>query len=656
MRREETIRHFAMLLPLFILMAVGAGFIAAIYLNRTDFALRGISIAVPAILAAIFLILLYRSRSNLLLKKPMITGLSHKRLTPVFALLYAASILLLVLSPDKEWPFYVLTSAIAVVILLQVFSDDMSAKVVLSEIILSLLMMIYGVTLTQPLYFGWTDILPHLFDAQVTYLSGHTIPADLDYSYVDFPLYHILIAEGSMFSGLDMRTALFAGTAPVFSSIIIAIYHIFDKAIADKRVALLACLAFAFNSTVLFYGAYMVTRVMAFVGFLFMLYCLYKREPPEKDGRVEKSRGKNIAFYALAVLMAAFIILVHQVSVVQMSALLLILLLCERALRSRHYIGAGFYALFNVMFAAYWLFVAYDFANIVFERQFNQENFAGGLSVSTNIAPVDALSFLLTNLDMSFFLFFALIGIGYIAWTERKKYAPVLCLFALACLLLYVPNPIQTLWQTMKLFRFDRFVLLLSPFMAFAMGAGVYIVFRYLNSAKIPVIACVLAVAVLFGGYALASSDLKYVLLDQPREYFNGVELDSFAFINGHVPMGAQLFSDYYGARFFKAEVDFSLSEALGLPHYNTYTFLNASIGDYDGYKIIRYKELEDKGLYLGPDDMDLYELTTMEERDTMISSLLGDNMFYSNGYINAYYPASMETDNASSPKSNPVV
>jgi hypothetical protein len=485
----------------------------------------------------------------------------------------------------------------------------------------------------------------------VTYLSGHTIPADLDYSYANFPLYHILMAEGAMFTGLDMRTTLSVGTALVYSSIIVALYYIFDKAIIDKRVALLACLAFAFNSTVLFYGAYMVTRVMAFVGFIFMLYCLYKRELPEKDDpkALERDSGKNIAFHALAVLMAAFIILVHQVSVVQMSALMLVLLLCEWALCNRHYIGVKFYALFNVLFTAYWLYVAYDFTRAVLEKQFSQENFAGGLSISSNIVPVDALSFLATNLDMSFFLFFALVGIGYVAWTERKKYAPVLCLFALACLLLYVPNPIQTLWQTMKLFRFDRFVLLLSPFMAFAMGAGVYIVFKYLNAIKMPVIACVLAIAVLFGGYALASSDLKYVLLDQPREYFNGVELDSFAFINGHVPYSSQLFSDYYGARFFKSEVSFSLSDALGLPYYHTYTFLNASMGDYPGYKIIRYKELQDKGLYLGPDDKDVYDLTTAGDRDMIISSLQPDNMFYSNGYINAYYPTSMDPDEASS-------
>lgn len=638
MQKKYTFRRSIWLLPISILALTLIGFIFSFYIHRIDFALRALDIVVPALIASLVLVLLFGVEVNLTEK---IVGfeLNQKRLTTFYIILFIVSVLSLLVFSDHTWIYFLIMTAISVIILIQILSPNVSPNIVLVEIILALLNNIYAITLTKPLYFGYNDILLHLRIADVIYLSGHTIPIDYVLEYVNFPLYHIFIVEGSLLSNLGLQNALFISTALVFVTVVVILYHIFNKAMDNKIISLLACLSFAFSSTTIFYGAYMVTRVMAFVGFLYMLYFLYSNDQYNGDNpkELEKVRNKNIIFNGLAVLIALFIILVHQVSVYQISILLLILMICEWATRkfnklNIYYIRYKFYILFNVMFATYWLYFASGFTSYLFQSKFNVDNFDGGLTMAKTSVRDSIVSSLINNISISFFLFFALVGIGYFVWRMRgsQKYAIAICLFALAAMLFYVPNPIMTLWQTVSLFRFDRFVLLVSPFMAFVMGLGIFILYRYLNDIKVPAVICITVIALLFGGYTLFSTNIIGTSQNDARDYFLNGELASFDFVQANVPYNSMLYSDGNGIRYFDGLQNFSETAALGLPYYRIDPFPVDNISQVRGYKILRYKELQDHGLYVGSTNGDQYDIYAPEDKYNLTMAMQSNNKIYS--------------------------
>ena len=640
MYKFNTNRYYAWLLPASILLLIMVGFAFSLYINRLDLAIRGMGIAIPALLAAFLLVILYRSKENLL-EKPIVTIISQKMLVAIFTIVFTASIAFLLFSPEKTWLYYLIISVLSVTILFQILLPKTSPGVVLVEIILSLLGIIYGVTLTQPLYFGFTDILMHIRIADITYLAGQVIPPDFDLDYANFPLYHLFLAAGSLVTGLDIKTVLFVLTAPVYAMIVVFIYYTFSKMFKNTTVPLLACLAFAFSSTGMFYGTYMITRVMAFIGFIVMLYFLFKNDHSKNaDNRaVGNSFEGNIAFNALAVLMALFIILVHQVSVIEMSMLLFILLACEWVSGNLPFIKVKFFTFFNAMFIVYWLYVAYDFTRGLIGSKFNAENFQTGNLIRDSIKPSNVVPFLLNNLDVSLFLFFAILGIGYILLNAKNNNKNVLaiCLFCLATLALFVPSPVQTLWQTIQLFRFDRFVLLLAPFMALTMGIGIFILYNYMSKLKIPGIICLLTISLLFGGYALASSDLKNLSADTPRDYFIEGELSGFGFVNDHVPYDSMLSSDIYTVRYFGGSYKLDPMSDLDLPQFDVATFDVPTTGNSSGYKIFRYNELQDHGLYLGNIADNPYYYTTNEDKATMTNDIQSNSVIFSNNDLDVY-------------------
>src|SRR5690606_26488832 len=108
-------------------------------------------------------------------------------------------------------------------------------------------------------------------------------------------------------------------------------------------------------------------------------------------------------------------------------------------------------------------------------------------------------------LDKSIFLFFALIGISFLLKNYRNNYASVLGLFALLTLIFYVPNPLNTIWQFKVLFRLDRFMLFVSPFMAFVMGYGLYIFWNYMSKYAPRKVNSAALVVLLFSTFVLVS-------------------------------------------------------------------------------------------------------------------------------------------------------
>ena len=313
-------------------------------------------------------------------------------------------------------------------------------------------------------------------------------------------------------------------------------------------------------------------------------------------------------------------------------------------LSGREYLRSSFFIVEIVLFIAYWFYVAFDFSNGVIVSRIRPDVFDAPVVIES-LQDYSSLTFLFNNVDTLIFLFFAILGISYLLWKQKPAYASVFGLFALLTIILYVPTPIQTVWQTMTLFCFDRFMLFISPFMAFVMGWGLYIASGYLQK-RIPVKTAGLIVLLFFVVYCCGATGIIVAEdTSASRVSFTFEELDGFSHIISYVPYGSTIYSDYYTSRYF-SQTRFSESDALGLPFYRSRAIQDvADISLYQGFVIIPRNLFMEHGLAFiregelerGGGGTHPY-LPSNETISALSNSLVGKEKIYSSGFTELYY------------------
>ena len=468
---NRLMRLISYLFPLAIILAVIFTFLWMFEVGKFGYALRGLFTGIPAVLSCLFILFIYKKDVSLH-DIDVLPSLNIKSLTYLFGIFYIGSLVSLLLSQgSRPWYYFIFILVLYLSVFLQIFSKNVNPSLILVESFLIMINLIYSVTLNYDFYVGTTDILPHIFLSELTAISGQTIPTSLsDYAY--FPLYHVLIAEASELLNISTKTSLFLVTAPIYAITIIFLYYLFNYITNNRQISLLSCVLFSVSSIVLYYGANVITRTMAFIMFVILLYLIYS---------VNFKKDK-ISLKTLSVIVAIFLTLVHNVSLPQIVLLLILLFASEYIIGNGSYISKPFFLFLNVTFVAYWFFVAYLFVQRGLTPRL-QSQFWDSIVLTAGGAEVlqESLISLIGLLDKSIFLFFALIGIGFLLKNYKNNYASVLGLFAFLTLIFYVPNPLNTIWQFRVLFRVDRFMLLVSPFMAFAMGYGIYVFWNYMS-------------------------------------------------------------------------------------------------------------------------------------------------------------------------------
>lgn len=626
----------ARLLPYLLIVTFVAIIVGSVVVGRYSFAISGLILAVPTIAAAIMLVQICRCDLDPLSGSITLFLFRQKTLALLFGVVFCLTIALGLLYPAKSPYFLTGIVALYTVVLLQIFTRNHRPTFILIEIVLTMACLIYQTTFTYPYYFGWADILPHIYMSTVTYLSGHVIPPDLNIGYAYFPLYHIWIALSSHVLALSIKTTLFVIACPVYVMTTIILYYLFNRVTGSMQISLLASLLYSIDSTVTFYGTYMITRAAAHIGFVLLLYLLIFRA--NQDGMPKKS----MLFRILAILVTLYILMVHQVSTPQMLFLLLLLLSCEWFVKAEKRLQKSFLAFEIILFLAYWFYISFDFSRSTIITRIRPEVFEIPV-VMENVQSYSPLTFLFNNVDVLIFLFFAIIGIGYLLWEQKPAYALVFGLFALLTIVLYIPTPLQTFWQTMALFRFDRFMLFISPFMAFAMSWGLYIASRYLQN-RISTRATGLIVLLVFGVYCYGTVGVLIEETPNSRYSFTSEELNGFNHIYSHVPYGSTIYSDYYITRYF-SQGYFSESEALGIPFYRSSIIRSAvDIPSYRGFIIIPLDQFLEHGLTFSKgDDLNpeggVYPYLPSDDSISALSvNLTWKNKIFSSRFIDVYH------------------
>lgn len=599
---NRLMRLISFLFPLAIIFAVIFTFLWMFATGKLGYALRGLFTGIPAILSCLFILFIYKKDVSLH-DLEAFPSLNIKSLTYLFGIFYIGSVVVLMLSQGSRPPYYfVFILVLYLSVFLQIFSKNVNPSLILVESFLIMVNLIYSVTLNYDFYFGTTDILPHIFLSKLTAISGQMIPTSLsDYAY--FPLYHVFIAEASELLNTSTKTSLFLVTAPIYAITIVFLYYLFNHITNNRQISLLSCVLFSVSSVVLYYGANVITRTMAFIMFIVLLYLIYS---------VNFNKNK-ISLKILSVIVAVFLTLVHNVSLPQLVLLLILLFVSEYIIGDGSYISKPFFILLNVTFIAYWFFIAYMFVQRSLAPRL-QSQFWDSIVLTAGGAEVlqESLINLIGLLDKSIFLFFALIGIGFLLKNYKNNYASVFGLFALLTLIFYIPNPLNTIWQFKVLFRVDRFMLFVSPFMAFIMGYGLYVFWNYVAKYSSKKFNSAFLVILLFSTFVFVSSvfsigDSDFLGHEAKNEYFTSEELSGFEHVFNYVPANSSIYTDYYSSRFFYLPVIPANSAQLNISSYDNYRIGDVNkLPQYKGYIMLRTKEFLKNGLYFGSEESTL--------------------------------------------------
>ncbi|HET8685134.1 MAG TPA: hypothetical protein VFM18_00560, partial [Methanosarcina sp.] len=244
-----------------------------------------------------------------------------------------------------------------------------------------------------------------------------------------------------------------------------------------------------------------------------------------------------------------------------------------------------------------------------------------------------------------------LIGIGFLLKNYRKNYASVLGLFALLTLIFYIPNPINTIWQFKVLFRADRFMLFVSPFMAFIMGYGLYIFWNYMAKYSPKKFNSTFLVILLFSTFVLVSSvfsigDSDLLGHEAKHEYFTSEELRGFEYVTNHVPRNSSIYTDYYSSRYFYLPLIPATSAKMNFWGYDNYRIGDVNkLPQYKGYVVLRTKEFLRSGLYFGSEESTLRDTANYfyqglpENQLELESNLAGLDKIYSSPSTDIFIP-----------------
>ena len=632
--------RMANVFPYLVLSVYIAGCIFCFLIDRMSYLVNGSILAIPAIIGSFAFLLIKKSDPDLsggseilpynFLASPML-----------FLLVYTLTIPALLVTPASSRWGLLMVLIIYAIIVIQILSARLRPAVVLIEIMLTLAVTIYNYTLRPALYFGTTDIMPHSYMATITYLSGHIIPGELG-TYTYFPLYHVFVALSSHMLGLDIETSLFVTTGLIFASTVLFLYFLVNSVFKNDQITLLVVLAYAMNADVIYYGTYMVTRTMAYVGFLILLYLLYSMTDAKADMEHAVSRPTSRRIFA--VIMVVFILLTHQVSTPMIIALIGLLFLLERVIGERRHMSPTFLMVPISLFASYWLFAAYPFIRDLFPR--------ADLSLYQNIVLTEAVyqgwNFLLSQVDTLFVVFFALLGAIYLIWKQQPKHSIAFGILGLIAIILNVPSVLTVVFQLVSVLRVDRFAILFLPVLAIAMGVGIFVLIRYLAAMKVPAgwIGVILVTLVVL--YSISSLGFIREEPGYTRYSFNQDEIVGFDYVLEKVPSGSALYSDYYTLRFFGRK-EINESEQLGLPYYTNYLIpKNLEVPGDTGYIILPDDQLRHGGLLFGEEaamqetEFDPEKglqpyLPTEENVQNITGSLSAEDKVYSNSGVEVY-------------------
>lgn len=590
MRRSSAkmVTILAGVLPYAFLLGSMGVFLLLLLLRRSDLAFKSLYLLIPISIAAFIVIIRPAWFKVDSITAPLRRSLSPQAFQNIVLLnifLNIISICLLFLNNTNLLGYFIIVGLIASLIFVEIMlygGDEHPGRkgIILFQIAFVSANVIFGQTLRLPLFFGYGDVLAHMYNISTIVETGR-ITSSMLYDYQYFPAFHIFGALGNIMSGLKLETSYFIFSSLVFLISIPVIYLLVSRLTKNAYLPLLAALLYALSREVIFNGMYMITRVMAFVLCFMILYLLIR------------SKG-NLKIRALAVSLVFPLVTVHHTTLLQFSGILFIIVVIEFMLYQRkNYIGFNFLVLFIVAYLGYWVWISYPFF----------KNTVVSYSAAQEIAQIpgqDTRSplFLIftNNADAIVIAFLAIFGIISMLRARRESFVmwTAFTIFSIAALIIYFPAISSFLSQALLS---GRLQLLVTPFIAFVSAGGLFLIVRKsltvqprwefitrIGVGMIVVFFLSLSSMAILGN--TTDFSLQKILGSENRQYYTKSELAAFSFAKEYGP-NILYFGDYASNIYLLKRLGLSVRQTNGVFEPDTLE---------RGFFVFRKQELETRG------------------------------------------------------------
>lgn len=645
--QEGCMREFAVrvikvlfkILPYAILVGAAGAFSFLLVLGRSDLAFKSLYLILPVSLAALIIIIKpgwFTKNAITLSPARSLSPAAFRNLVLLFVLLNIISICLLIANSTSLLIYLFIIGLIYSLIFVEIIGyggEEHSGRksVILFQICFVLVNVIFGQTLRLPLFFGYGDVLAHMFNISTIVETGRITSAMLvDYQY--FPALHIFGAIGNIMSGMNLETSYFIFNSLVFLISVPVVYLLVSRVTRNAYIPLIAALFYSFSREAIFNGMYMITRVMAFVLCFVILYLLLRSKA-------------NLKVRALAIFLVLPLVIVHHTTLLHFSIILFIIIVLELFLYRRRYIGFNFLAFFVLAYLGYWVWLSYPF----FKSTLINYSAAEDIAKAPISDTANSFLFIFTNnADAIVIAFLAIFGIVSLLNARRQLFVmgSAFTLFSIVALILYFPVIGSFLSKTLLS---GRLQLLVTPFVAFVTASGLLLLMGRSHTIRPPWESIARISTGMFIVFFLALSstviqanttDLnnENVLGSEYRQYFTASELVAFSFAKENNPDGLY-FSDYASGVYLKSRLGLSVRQTAEV-------FKPDSIEK--GYMVFRIQELESRGrlafsLWGDKDSQDQEYTYRPGESPDLQASWEKENKIFDGGTLYIYMKKTLE-------------
>lgn len=506
------------------------------------------------------------------------TQISFLNLTLIFILLYFISIYNLLTNLTRTFSYFLIISLMALVIFLEAVSLDQKHEyrknIILTEIVLLFINLTLGHTLNVPMI-TFTDIFHHMNIIEKIVESGYITPEIGTYQY--FPLFHTLNSIGLLLTNREIGPIYFILNSSVFLCSIVLVYLITEHTTKNCNLSLIVSLIYIFSRPVIDSGMYVITRTMAYIICLLILYLLTLGK-------------KNLRIRIISVFLIIPLVLTHQTTLVIFTGILLLISVVQKLFNYSLSIKWSYLILFLTAYVSYWTYKAGPFFIDVVTKL---DSANGMVTVNQESETISAISYLFNNLDYFLIVFLTVLGVVALLnkYNRLNKMCHVFAVISFLMFSLYVPGISNLFTPVLG----NRLPILISPFISFAVSIGLLALIKQndRNDRNISQkFSLTIVIFLLFSFFLFSSSlserSINYNVLIDPlseknRDYFKQSELSSFKFINEHRSNSNLIYSDFIAYRYLTGYLNLRSSCSVNL--------FNNSLSESNSYFIFRKDE-----------------------------------------------------------------
>lgn len=555
------------------------GIVLPLALGQYDLFLLGLYMAIPMVSVA----LIYLKYNKSAYKNVAPDDTYFKYLAVLYALLYLASVVLLIIVDIRPYFYYVIFALMAVTILFEIMLFEPSGtrtRLIMAQVMFLVLNIIWGVSLKYYYFINRTDILVHSWLADDLLKNGYV--TELFGVYQPFPLWHILTDYVKMVTGLDLpaQTVMFIICGLIYAVIPVFVYLILNKLTKDTRISLLSSLFLSFYPFFLIIGMSSIARSVVPIFVLSIILLSLEKY----------SRGK----FLLALILIFTIIVFHTVSILFVLMILLALFLLKKVYDRRgekSVLNVKFFIIAIALTIGYWELTAGQLVNHVVSNLLGEAP-SGVLTSGIYDMPLNELA---NYAQYSLLLVFILAGIVFIVRSKTlNNTVKVFSIIGLVLIPVTFPGPMMLINKFAHNFSIDRFSEYGFIFISFVAAYGFSEIFRKSEGyakATLSVIFIVLVILSISNDFI--ASDNPLIKREFYTYYLTENEITGIGHIYDKTP--GFVMSDYVAIRYMMNSPYSQRSNILEVDHQNM-TLLRNNDSD---VIIIREGEFNERPLRL---------------------------------------------------------